>query len=88
MAGSLVSPFLTIAPTMGRAPLVLMLAMVAIGGPGRFWGTLGGSLLVGLAATIAGFYLAAPWPYVAMLVLTAAALVWRGGWAPGHASGR
>jgi branched-chain amino acid transport system permease protein len=85
MAGSLVSPFLTISPTMGRAPLVLILAMVAIGGPGRFWGTLGGSLLVGLTATVAGFYLAAPWPSVAILVLTAAALVWRGGWAPGRA---
>lgn len=85
MAGSLVSPFLTISPTMGRAPLVLILAMVAIGGPGRLWGTLGASLLVGLTATVAGFYLATPWPYVAILVLTAAALVWRGGWAPGGA---
>lgn len=83
MAGSLVSPLLTISPTMGRAPLVLILAMVAIGGPGRFWGTLGASLLVGVTATVTGFYLAAPWPYVVILVLTAVALVWRGVWPPG-----
>jgi branched-chain amino acid transport system permease protein len=83
-AGSLVSPLLTISPTMGRAPLVLILAMVAIGGPGRFWGTLGGSLLVGFTATVAGFYLAAPWPYVVILALTGVALVWRGVWPPGH----
>jgi branched-chain amino acid transport system permease protein len=79
MAGSLLSPFLTISPTMGRAPLILIVAMVAVGGPGRFWGALGGSLLVGLAATVAGIYLAAPWPYVMTLTLAAAALVWRGG---------
>jgi len=84
MAGAFLSPLLTISPAMERAPLVLTLAMVAVGGPGRFWGTLGASLLVGLAATIAGFYLAPPWPYVLAFVVTAAALVWRADRAPGH----
>ena len=85
MAGAFVSPLLTISPTVGRAPLVLTLAIVAIGGLGRFWGALGGSLLVGLAATITGYYLAAPWSYILALVLTGAALMWRADRAPGHA---
>ncbi len=84
MAGAFLSPHLTISPAMGRVPLVLALAMVAVGGPGRFWGTLGASLVVGLAATIAGFYLAPPWSYVLALGLAVAALVWRADRAPGH----
>ncbi len=88
VAGSLVSPLLTISPTMGRAPLVLILAMVAIGGPGRFWGTLGGGLLVGLIATAAGFYLTAPWPYIILLGLPAGALAWRGSLGNGAAGPR
>lgn len=87
-AGALVSPALTISPAVGRAPLVLTLATVAIGGPGRFWGTLGASLLVGLAATSAGFYLTAPWPYILALVVAAAAFVWRADRAPAHARPR
>lgn len=78
-AGAFLSPLLTIAPTMGRFPLVLLVAMVAAGGPGRVWGTLGASLAIGLAATFVGFYLTPAWSYVLALVLMTAALVYRGG---------
>ncbi len=88
MAGAFLSPLLTISPAMGRVPLVLTLAMVAVGGPGQFWGTLGASLLVGIAATIAGFYLAPPWSYVLALLLTIAALVRRADGTPGRVRSR
>ena len=45
-AGALLSPQLTLSPAMGRAPLILSLAMAAAGGPDRLWGTLVASFVV------------------------------------------
>lgn len=77
VAGALLSPLLTLSPTMGRVPLVLALVMVVIGGPGRVWGALGAGIGVGLASTLVGFYLAPPWSYVLALVLLIAVVIWR-----------
>jgi branched-subunit amino acid ABC-type transport system permease component len=75
--GALLSPQLTLSPTMGRAPLVLSLAMAAAGGPDRLWGTIAASFGVGLASTIATFYLDPAWSYILALVILMAALIWR-----------
>ncbi len=77
VAGAFLSPLLTISPTMGRVPLVLSLAMVAAGGPGRVWGTLAASVVVGLASTFVGFYLAPAWSYVLALLLMSTVLILR-----------
>lgn len=77
VAGAVLSPLLTLSPAMGRVPLVLLLAMVAIGGPGRVWGTVFAGIGVGLATTVVGFYLGSPWSYVLALVLLIAAVTWR-----------
>jgi branched-chain amino acid transport system permease protein len=76
-AGALLSPQLTLSPTMGRAPLVLSLAMAAAGGPDRLWATIAASFGVGLASTIATFYLDPAWSYILALVILMAALIWR-----------
>jgi branched-chain amino acid transport system permease protein len=76
-AGALLSPQLILSSTMGRAPLVLSLAIAAAGGPDRLRGTIVASFGVGLASTIAAFYLDAAWSYLLALVVLMAALVWR-----------
>jgi branched-chain amino acid transport system permease protein len=76
-AGAFLSPLLSVGPTMGRVPLVFSLAMVATGGPGRIWGTLAASVVLGLASTFVGFYLAPPWSYILALLLTTAVVIWR-----------
>jgi branched-chain amino acid transport system permease protein len=74
-AGAFLSPLLSVGPTMGRVPLALTLAMVAAGGPGRIWGTVVASIIIGLASTFVGFYLAPPWSYVFALLLMTAVLL-------------
>jgi branched-chain amino acid transport system permease protein len=76
-AGALLAPLLTISPTMGRVPMVLSLAMVIVGGPGRIWGTLVASLGVALASNIAAFYGAPAWSYVLALTLVMGTVLWR-----------
>ncbi len=77
VAGAFLSPLLTLSPTMGRSPLFLSLAIVAIAGPGRVWGTIVAGIGVGLASTAIEFYLAPPWAYVLALVLLITAVVSR-----------
>lgn len=76
-AGAFLSPLLSVAPTVGRVPLALILAMVAAGGPGRIWGTVVAGIGIGLASTFVGFYLAPQWSYVFALLLMTAVLIGR-----------
>jgi len=76
-AGALLAPLLTLTPAMGRAPLVLLLAMAAAGGPDRIWGTLVAGFGIGLASTIIGFYLDPAWSYVFALLVLIGAVLWR-----------
>ena len=76
-AGALLSPQLTLSPAMGRAPLILSLAMAAAGGPDRLWGTLVASFVVGLASTVVAFYLDPAWSYLLALFVLMSAVIWR-----------
>ena len=76
-AGALLAPQLILSPAMGRAPLVLSLAMASAGGPDRLWGTLVASFVVGLASTIVAFYLDPAWSYLLALFVLMGAIIWR-----------
>lgn len=82
VAGAFLSPLLTISPTMGRVPLILSLAMVVTGGPGRIWGTLVASLGIGLASALVAFYLEPAWSYILALLLIMGIIISRADGAP------
>jgi branched-chain amino acid transport system permease protein len=52
VAGSLVAPFLYVAPDVGEAFNILAFVIVVLGGMGSFVGALAGGLLVGLAESL------------------------------------
>ena len=77
LAGALLSPELTIAPTMGRLPLLLLLAMVIAGGPRGTGGVVAASIGFGILASAAGFYLTPEWSSMLVLCILIALLAWR-----------
>jgi branched-chain amino acid transport system permease protein len=87
LAGAFLSPQLTVAPAMGRLPLVTLLAIVFAAGPGSLWASTAASVGVGLLTTSAGFYLTPDWSSMLILFILIALLVWRGDW-PCRAEGR
>jgi branched-chain amino acid transport system permease protein len=68
VAGALLAPAAAIAPTMGRAPLIVSLIVVIASGMKR---PAAGFLLaigLGLASNLSAFYLAPEWSYVLLLL--------------------
>ena len=76
-AGNLTATWEVISPGMGRLPLVVSLAVVIVGGPGNIQATLGAGVVLGLVTTLAGYYLAPQWSYLAALAAIVAALLIR-----------
>ncbi len=77
LAGTLLSPELAMTPTMGRLPLLLLLAAVIAGGPGRIGGGVAASVGVGVLTSAAGYYLTPEWSSMLALCILIALLVWR-----------
>ncbi|WP_027717698.1 branched-chain amino acid ABC transporter permease [Desulfovirgula thermocuniculi] len=77
VAGSLTAPLHTIHPTMGRAPMILSLAVVVVGGLGNVQAALVAGLVVGTCAQAVSFYLAAQWSYVFALAAIVLVLLTR-----------
>lgn len=76
-AGACLSPLSVISPTMGRGPLILTLAVLLTGGPGRVERTLAAGLAVGVASTAAAYYLGQAWSYILGLLLVIGAGAWQ-----------
>jgi branched-chain amino acid transport system permease protein len=76
-AGACLSPLSVVSPTMERVPLILSLAMILTGGPGRVERTLAAGLAVGVASTAAAYYLGPAWSYILGLVLVISAGTWQ-----------
>ena len=77
LAGTLLSPELTMTPAMGRLPLLFLLATVIAGGPGRIGGGVAASIGFGVLTSAAGFYLTPEWSSMLVLCILIALLVWR-----------
>jgi branched-chain amino acid transport system permease protein len=61
VAGSLIAMIFTISPEMGRMFLGRAFAIVVLGGLGSFVGAFVGSLLLGVAETLAAYYTNTQW---------------------------
>jgi branched-chain amino acid transport system permease protein len=77
LAGTLLSPELIMTPTMGRLPLLFLLATVIAGEPGRIGGVVAASIAFGVLTSAAGFYLSPEWLSTVALCILIALLVWR-----------
>lgn len=77
VAGTLTGAFNSIYPTMGRAPMVLSLAIVIVGGLGNIQAALLAGLLVGVLNSLVGFYLLPEWTYIIALLAIVAVLLTR-----------
>ncbi len=60
IAGDLVATFFAVFPTVGDVYLLIVFAVVALGGLGSIWGSVVGGMVIGVIQALAGFYLAAP----------------------------
>lgn len=77
VSGSLTCALHSIYPTMGRAPMVISLAMVIVGGLGSIQGALLAGLLMGVLNSLVGFYLLPEWTYIFALLAMVAVLLTR-----------
>ncbi len=57
LAGALLAPFSALTPQMGFTPMLLAFGAAIMGGFGRLWGVVIGSVLLGLAQQLGGGYL-------------------------------
>ena len=55
-AGSVITPFFPISPTVGSVFIMTAFIVVVLGGLGSFWGALLGGLVIGLAESIEATY--------------------------------
>lgn len=55
IAGALVAPLLVLTPGMWAQPLIMVLAVVVLGGLGSIQGSLIGALILGFAENLVGF---------------------------------
>jgi branched-chain amino acid transport system permease protein len=77
LAGVLVSPFLTVQPTMGLLPMVKAFAIVIVGGLGSIPGSILASLLLGYSETIVAYLISTSWTELVSLVAVVATLMIR-----------
>jgi branched-chain amino acid transport system permease protein len=77
LAGVLVSPFLTVQPTMGLLPMVKAFAIVIVGGLGSIPGSILASLLLGYSETIVAYLVSTSWTELVSLVAVVATLMIR-----------
>lgn len=60
IAGDLIASFFAVFPTVGDVYLLIVFAVVALGGLGSIWGSVVGGIVIGLIQSLAGFLLPAP----------------------------
>ncbi len=60
IAGDLIATFFAVFPTVGDVYLLIVFAVVALGGLGSIWGSVAGGVVIGVLQALAGFYLPAP----------------------------
>jgi branched-chain amino acid transport system permease protein len=68
LAGILVSPFLTVQPTMGLLPMVKAFAIVIVGGLGSIPGSIIAALILGYSETIVAYLVSTSWTELVSLV--------------------
>jgi branched-chain amino acid transport system permease protein len=76
-AGVLVSPFLTVQPTMGLLPMVKAFAIVIVGGLGSIPGSIIASLILGYSETIVAYLISTSWTELVSLVAVVITLMIR-----------
>ena len=76
-AGVLVSPFLTVQPTMGLLPMVKAFAIVIVGGLGSIPGSIIASLILGYSETIVAYLVSTSWTELVSLVAVVITLMIR-----------
>ncbi|MCX7321911.1 MAG: branched-chain amino acid ABC transporter permease [Hyphomicrobiales bacterium] len=77
LAGILVSPFLTVQPTMGLLPMVKAFAIVIVGGLGSIPGSIIASLILGYSETIVAYLISTSWTELVSLVAVVVTLMIR-----------
>lgn len=77
LAGVLVSPFLTVQPTMGLLPMVKAFAIVIVGGLGSIPGSIIASLILGYSETIVAYMISTSWTELVSLVAVVVTLMIR-----------
>lgn len=77
LAGVLVSPFLTVQPTMGLLPMVKAFAIVIVGGLGSIPGSIIASLILGYSETIVAYLVSTSWTELVSLVAVVITLMIR-----------
>ena len=77
LAGVLVSPFLTVQPTMGLLPMVKAFAIVIVGGLGSIPGSIIASLILGYSETIVAYLVSTLWTELVSLVAVVITLIIR-----------
>lgn len=77
LAGILVSPFLTVQPTMGLLPMVKAFAIVIVGGLGSIPGSIIASLILGYSETIVAYLISTSWTELVSLVAVVITLMIR-----------
>lgn len=73
LAGALLAPFSALTPNMGFTPMLLAFGAAIMGGFGRLYGVVAGSLILGLTQQLGGGYIfpnmRAAFPFLAMLLV-------------------
>ncbi|MEH2471964.1 branched-chain amino acid transport system permease protein [Nitrobacteraceae bacterium AZCC 2161] len=77
LAGVLVSPFLTVQPSMGLLPMVKAFAIVIVGGLGSIPGSIIASLILGYSETIVAYLISTSWTELVSLVAVVITLMIR-----------
>ena len=72
LAGGLMSPLITISPTMGLPFLALSFLVVILGGLARIWGLALGALIMGAGPAVVAFFTT---PVLAQIIILALAIV-------------
>ena len=77
LAGVLVSPFLTVQPSMGLLPMVKAFAIVIVGGLGSIPGSIIAALILGYSETAVAYLASTAWTELVSLVAVVATLMIR-----------
>ena len=77
LAGILVSPFLTVQPSMGLLPMVKAFAIVIVGGLGSIPGNIIAALILGYSETAVAYLASTAWTELVSLVAVVATLMIR-----------
>jgi branched-chain amino acid transport system permease protein len=77
LAGILVSPFLTVQPSMGLLPMVKAFSIVIVGGLGSIPGSIIAALILGYSETIVAYLVSSAWTELVSLVAVVVTLMIR-----------